>query len=213
MKAPDPATTFDHVAATYDEDGHHQHVAELLLTDLPATPTGPPDLVLDVATGTGAAAFTALRLLRPTGLLAVDISPRMVGRARERAAALDPAGRIDWRVAPAVPAPVGDGTVDLVLCASSYQFLGAAAFRDWLRVLRPGGCLAVTLPSAASFAPSPDFARLAPPDLVLPSDEGQAAEILARGGFDQVRVRGRDFGGDRPREVFLAHAVAPAARR
>ncbi|GAB2746235.1 class I SAM-dependent methyltransferase [Amycolatopsis magusensis] len=194
-----PAFLFDEQAPAYDANGFHDRVATALVDGLGNTPV---QTVLDVATGTGAAAFAALRLLDPESVTALDISGGMITRAQERAAEFDPEGRISWLVAPAVPAPASD--VDLVLCASSLHFLGLAAIEDWLRVLKPGGRVAFTLPFAGTFNPSGPIAGHVAADLPIPSDVDEAAAVAA--GFADVRVRRWETDG---RVVFLVHGRKP----
>jgi ubiquinone/menaquinone biosynthesis C-methylase UbiE len=197
---------FDSAAETYDDDPHHGVLAELLLAGLPHT-AQPPDLLVDVATGTGVAAFAALRTLDPSHVLAVDISPCMVERAIAKAAAADPDGRIDWQVAPAVPLAVPDGAADLVLCTSSLHFLGMAALQDWRRALRPGGLVAFSIPMAADFRPSPAFRDLLPTDLTIPADAAAAERLALDAGFVDVHVTiSPPSAPDRPRRAFLVHA-------
>jgi ubiquinone/menaquinone biosynthesis C-methylase UbiE len=197
------AAFFDSTAEHYDEDTFHARVAEALVTPLPEG----PELVLDVATGTGFAAYAALRL-KPARVLAVDLSPAMLARAEAKAAELDPDERIEWQVGPAVPMPVTDHSADVVLCASSLHFLGAAAFPDWLRVLRPGGRLAFSVVSGARFRRSGPFAEFVPGDLSFPADEAGAAALAK----DFVDVSAKTFtvdDGERVRSVFVVHATAP----
>jgi SAM-dependent methyltransferase len=199
---------FDSTAEHYDEDGFHDVVAEQLVRGIdPGPRTG---LVVDVGTGTGAAAFAALRALRPRAVLAVDISPRMIEHARDKAASVDGGGRIEWQVAPGVPAPVEPGEADVVLCASALHFLGTAAFEDWLRILRPGGRLAYTLPFAETFTPSGEIATFVAKDLAIPHDFQEAAAPARRAGFVDIRVEQLEVTGERQRTVFLCHAAVAA---
>jgi ubiquinone/menaquinone biosynthesis C-methylase UbiE len=197
------AAVFDGTAEHYDDDTFHARVADALVAPLPSR----PELVLDVATGTGFAAYAALRL-KPSRVLAVDLSPAMLARAEAKAAELDPSRLISWRVGPAVPMPVEDHTADVVLCASSLHFLGATAFPDWLRVLRPGGRLAFSVVSGARFRPAPPFAALVPGDLAFPTGEAEAA-ALAQGFVDVSAKTFTVDDGERPRSVFVVHATAP----
>ncbi|WP_410663043.1 DUF2203 family protein [Amycolatopsis sp. lyj-84] len=200
------AGLFDGVAAHYDEDTFHGLVADALVNGLGRTA---PERVLDVATGTGAAAFAALRL-EPGEVLAIDISPGMIARAETKAATRDPGRLITWQVASAVPSPVEDDGADAVLCASSLHFLGAAALRDWLRALRPGGRVGFSLPLASAFRPSEAFAAIVPADLKLPETEDDAAELASEAGFTEVTVKRLDVeSGDRVRSVFVVHATKP----
>ncbi|GAA4540857.1 class I SAM-dependent methyltransferase [Amycolatopsis samaneae] len=200
------AALHDELAGTYDENTFHATVADAVVDGLAAEPA--PGLLLDVATGTGHAAFAALRLA-PAAVLAVDISPGMLARAEAKAATLDPAGRITWRVGPAVPMPAEDGSADGVLCASSLHFLGAAALRDWLRVLRPGGVAGFSLPVASRFSPSRTFTMHVPADLTLPDSAEEAVAVATGAGFTDVVARRLDTDDDRPRSAFVVHARAP----
>lgn len=209
MTQPDQrlAQAFDALAGSYD-DAYHDEIARALVAL--AAPT-PAESVADVACGTGAAAIAvaAARGVRPGGapVLALDLSPGMVAAGRARAARLAPAGAIDWRVAPALPLPVVDASLDVVLCASSLHFLGRPALADWLRALRPGGRVGFSLPLAADFHPSGVFADLLAADLALPDTAADAAALAEASGFVAVAARTLAVG---PRTVALVRATAPA---
>jgi arsenite methyltransferase len=203
----DAAAAFDAVAARYDDDSTHAVIAAALVDGVAAG--GPVATVLDVATGTGVAAFAALDRLHPVRVVAVDASAGMIGQALDKARTLDPQGRIHWVVGPAVPAPVPAAGMDVVLCASSLHFLGTAALGDWRRVLVPGGRVAFSLPSAATFAPSPVFAPLVAGDLSLPRDEDEAADVATRAGFAVVTAGRLVVPGERRRVAFVVSARAP----
>jgi ubiquinone/menaquinone biosynthesis C-methylase UbiE len=192
------APQFDAAADTYDDDPHHLVIARQLVAGLRPVPR--PELVVDVATGTGFAALVALEALAPRRVVAIDVSPRMI----EKAAAKD--GRIEWRVAPAVPLDLPDGAADVVLCASALHLIGATAPPEWRRVLRPGGQAAFSIPMAADFHPSPAFAALLPTDLAVPADEAGAERIARTAGFESVRVTITPA----PRRSFLVFANAPS---
>jgi ubiquinone/menaquinone biosynthesis C-methylase UbiE len=194
---PAPAL-FDASADTYDHDPHHLVIARLLVAGLQPVPE--PDLVVDVATGTGFAAIAALETLGPRRVLAIDISPRMIEKAAAKT------GRIEWRVAPAVPLDLPDGAADVVLCASALHLIGASALLEWRRVLRPGGHVAFSIPVAADFHPSPEFAASLPTDLAVPADEAGAERIARAAGFDSVRVTTTAP----PRRSFLVFAEVSA---
>jgi SAM-dependent methyltransferase len=94
------------------------------------------DVVLDLAAGTGAVARVAARL--GAEVIASDSSAHMLEHV--------PAG-IRTLVCPATALDLPDGSVDVVLCQQGLQFVPdrAAALREALRVLRPGGVLAVSV--------------------------------------------------------------------
>ncbi len=200
MPAPalfDPSF-FDAAADTYDDDPHHLVIARLLVAGLRPVPE--PGLVVDVATGTGFAALAALDTLAPRRVLAIDISPRMIEKAATKT------DRVEWRVAPAVPLDLPDGSADVVLCASALHLIGAAALPEWRRVLRPGGQVAFSIPVAADFHPSPAFAAALPADLAVPAGEVEAERIARAAGFGSVRVTTTQA----PRRSFLVFGDAPA---
>ena len=192
------AARFDAAADIYDDDPHHLAIARQLVAGL--RPGVEPDLVVDVATGTGFAAITALETLAPRRVLAIDNSPRMIEKAAAKT------GRIEWRVAPAVPLDLPDGAADVVLCASALHLIGASALLEWRRVLRPGGHVAFSIPVAADFHPSPEFAASLPTDLAVPADEAGAERIARAAGFESVRVTTTAP----PRRSFLVFAEVSA---
>ena len=198
------STPFDADAAEYDQDTFHPYVAQQLVAGLDRE----PKLLVDVAAGTGAAAFAALRL-DPAAVLAIDLSPAMIELARAKAAAHDPDGRITWQVGSAVPLPVGDGEADAVVCASALHFLGPRALADWRRVLRPGGKLAFSMVSAERFKPTGKFADLVPRDLRVPSTLDEAAALATDAGFASATAQHVKLDqGDRVRQVFAVFAEA-----
>jgi SAM-dependent methyltransferase len=101
----------------------------------------PGQYVLDLGTGTGAVAVGAAHRVGPNGrVTAVDISPEMLGLARQRVAELA-LKNVDFREGRAEAIPAEAGTFDAVLASLSLMYAidrGAAA-RELRRVLRPGG--------------------------------------------------------------------------
>ena len=96
----------------------------------------PGDTVLDLAAGTGAVARVAARA--GAEVIATDSSAHMLEYV--------PAG-IRTLVCPATALDLPDGSVDVVLCQQGLQFMAdpVAALREALRVLRPGGVVAVSV--------------------------------------------------------------------
>ncbi|GMA52497.1 hypothetical protein GCM10025857_38540 [Alicyclobacillus contaminans] len=93
--------------------------------------------VLEVGCGTGT---TLLNIQRWTGCTVhgVDIRPKMISKARERARREGvPA---NWRVADATALPFSDESFDVVYTESVNVFLNPnEALKEYCRVLRPGG--------------------------------------------------------------------------
>jgi arsenite methyltransferase len=197
---------FDSLAGTYDADPSHPLVSDALVDGLEYGLA----LVADVACGTGIAAFAAAGRRNAGRVLAIDVSAGMIARAKAKAASLDRDGRIEFSVGEAVPLPVSPGTVDAVVCASALHFIGAAGLRDWVRVLRPGGRVAFSVPDAELFSPAPEVAAVLPNDFALPATETDAAAIAADAGFTAVAARRVSLAGERPRSVFVVHAELPS---
>ncbi|GAA5198990.1 class I SAM-dependent methyltransferase [Rugosimonospora acidiphila] len=225
MNDPDPmARAFDDLAGSYD-DAYHDEVARRLVALIAPSPD---ESVADVACGTGAVALsvaasrpaagpgarsapaTPRASAEPTApaILAVDLSAGMVAAGRARADRLGYAAAIEWRVASAVPLPVADAVLDVVMCASSLHFLGRAALADWRRVLRPGGRCGFTLPVASTFRPGGVFAGLVATDLALPETEPDAVALARAAGFTDARAREATVGS---RRVILTVATSPGA--
>ena len=137
----DVRKAFAPVAANYVTSGFHadpdrlDEVVELV-------DPRPTDLVLDVATGTGNAAFAlAPHVLRVTGL---DLTPEMLDQARAVATARS-IENVDWVLGDAEELPFPDAAFDVWIArAAPHHFhdLGRS-LREAHRVLRPGGRLAV----------------------------------------------------------------------
>ncbi|MFE0186868.1 class I SAM-dependent methyltransferase [Streptomyces sp. NPDC059008] len=201
------AGAFDELADSYDHR-HHEEIARALIAWVPP---GEGDAVADVACGAGAVARQLARSRPDTArpVLAVDLSPGMVAVGRARAAGLVPDTAIDWRVADAVPLPVADHSLDVVLCASSLHFLGRRALTDWRRALRPGGRVGFTLPLATHFRPSGRFSGHVARDLPLPRTAQEASAWAAECGFTEVDSRVLVLG---TRRVVLTSAVEPGDR-
>ena len=123
--------------------GDYAAVAERLVDDVPPrhlldrVTIEPGMEVLDIAAGTGNAALRAAEA--GAKVTAVDLTPELFARGRERAAA---AGvEIEWIQGDAEDLPFEDGRFDRVLSTFGIQFAPrhAVAAQEALRVTRPGG--------------------------------------------------------------------------
>jgi SAM-dependent methyltransferase len=88
--------------------------------------------VLDVGTGTGAAALMAAQRWPAAEVLGIDVSPGMI----ERAAAKEPRPGLRFLVADVAELPAGEG-YDLVMLVNMPPFIAPVA-----RLVRPGGFIA-----------------------------------------------------------------------
>lgn len=98
--------------------------------------------VLDVACGTGVLSLVAADIVGPTGsVVGLDMNPGMLEVAKRKSA------HIDWHEAPAEAIPFDDSTFDAVVSQFGLMFFQdkTLAIREMMRVLRPGGNLAVAV--------------------------------------------------------------------
>eukprot|EP00208_Stichococcus_sp_RCC1054_P003947 CAMPEP_0206144456 /NCGR_PEP_ID=MMETSP1473-20131121/24156_1 /ASSEMBLY_ACC=CAM_ASM_001109 /TAXON_ID=1461547 /ORGANISM="Stichococcus sp, Strain RCC1054" /LENGTH=288 /DNA_ID=CAMNT_0053540279 /DNA_START=439 /DNA_END=1305 /DNA_ORIENTATION=- len=114
------------------------------------------DSVLDVATGTGTAAFAAADCAGPNGwVMGIDLSDAMLDKARAKLKALD-SGRqsvLEFLCRDAEFAEFPANTFSSVLCSNGMAYLGdvRSAVARIHRWLRPGGTFAFNNPQAPMF--------------------------------------------------------------
>jgi SAM-dependent methyltransferase len=131
--------SWDDLAETYarrrDPDGSDATLVDDLAASLPADPT-----VLDVGCGDGARTLSRL----PAGSIGLDISRRGLELARETV----PGARLVQ--ADMAHLPLATGSVDAVTAYHAVFHVPRAdhpaVYREFARVLRPGGRLLMTLP-------------------------------------------------------------------
>lgn len=164
--ASDQALYFDMLA----EMGHTKHIGGLAATVRLMELIKPRerDHILDVGCGVGiAAAFLAQQY--GCHVVAVDITPRMLVRARERAERKGVTALTDFRVADMHALPFKDGRFDAVLAESVICFSSDKehALAEMIRVVKSGGYVAFT-EATWRIPPPPDMARQMAHALGLP---------------------------------------------
>jgi ubiquinone/menaquinone biosynthesis C-methylase UbiE len=105
----------------------------------------PDALLLDVATGTGRLPVALLGDPRFTGrVVGLDISAGMLREARKKLSRFG--GRVVVLHQQAAPLPFPDGAFEAVSCLETAELLPdrEAHFREFLRVMKPGGILLVS---------------------------------------------------------------------
>jgi SAM-dependent methyltransferase len=161
------------------------------------------ETVLELGAGTGETGFDAAALLGDDGgLISTDLSPEMVDVARRRGIELG-LSNIDHRVIDAERIELGAGSVDGVLCQSTYMLVAdpAAALAETRRVLRPGGRLALSVWGAPERNPWVSIAgmilvergHIPPPEPGAPgifslASEERTEALLNGAGFGSVRT-------------------------
>jgi ubiquinone/menaquinone biosynthesis C-methylase UbiE len=136
---------WDRRASTFDDEIGHGLVSDgqrLAWLELLSRLVGPPpQRVLDVGCGTGFLAFRFAELGH--NVSGIDLAPQMIDRARSKA---DQAGPdVDFRVGNAATLDFPDEHFDWVVARHVIWNLPepAQGVAEWLRVLRPGGRLAL----------------------------------------------------------------------
>lgn len=134
---------FDRAASDYDRFAVLQReIADRLLQRLDYCRIE-PRRVLDLGAGTGYASEALLRRYRGAQVVALDLAPAMLARARRRGG---------WLRRPlpvcgdAEVLPLADRSLDLIVSSTTLQWCNdlAGTFAECLRVLRPGGLLMFT---------------------------------------------------------------------
>ena len=131
---------WDKAASLYEEYWAAQlRPAQQRLLELAAPVPG--ERVLDIACGTGLVTFPAAKAVAPHGaVVGVDISDEMVALLRSAAQAQE-LGHVTAERSDAEQLSFPDASFDVVMCALGLMYVAdsAAAVREMLRVLRPGG--------------------------------------------------------------------------
>ena len=155
------------------------------------------DRVLDVACGTGALTLAADEIVGPSGsVVGLDANPQMLAVARRKPV------KIEWLEGRAEALPPPDRSFDAVVSQFGFMFFDdkAQALREMMRVLRPGGRLAVAVWDAVensagygAFALLLDrlFGRRVGDAFRAPfslGDAGQLHEICREAGIEDAEV-------------------------
>ena len=156
---------FDRLAPVWDSMRSPDSLGafEAGLAELPAAPRR----VLDLGTGTGAAALAMAKRFPEAEVAGVDLSDEMLARARANAPA-ELADRLRFQRADASRLPFRDASFDLVTHANMIPF-----FDEVTRVLEPGGHVLF------SFSVGPET------PIYVPTE--RLRRELERRGFDGVR--------------------------
>jgi SAM-dependent methyltransferase len=175
-------------------------VREWLISELGPQPG---ETVLELGAGVGDTGFEAAAILGEGGrLISTDFSPEMVEVARRRGTELG-LGNVEYRLIDAERIELDSGSVDGVLCQSTYMLMAdpAAALADTRRVLRPRGRLALSVWGAPERNPWASIGgmilvergRIPPPEAEAPgvfsmSSEERTKALLDGAGFGSVRT-------------------------
>ena len=166
------------------------------------------DNVLDAGTGTGMAACAAAeRVGRGGQVIGVDIGEEILEQARRKTDGL-PDRSISFLYGDMENLDFPGECFDVVLSASTLFFLPdmSAGLREWQRVLKPGGCVAVSGYGETAFRPLADLfeARIRSYGVALApvrpfswqrlTEPEQYLELFQHAGLEKVEVYAEQLG-------------------
>ena len=182
------------------------------------------ETVLDLGSGGGFDCFLAARAVGETGrVIGVDVTPEMVSKARQNGASTG-FRNIEFRLGEIENLPVADASVDVIIsnCVINLSPEKSRVFREALRVLKPGGRLAISDVVATTQLPDEMKKDLA---LYTGCIAGAASvdeliDILREAGFTDIRIKPKDESREFIRdwapgmrvEDFVVSATIEAAR-
>jgi arsenite methyltransferase len=155
----------------------------------------PGETVLDLGSGAGFDCFLAASRVGRTGrVIGVDMTPEMVTKARDNARRVQ-AANVDFRLGEIEHLPVEDASVDVIIsnCVINLAPDKGAVFREAIRVLKPGGRIAISDVVATGAMP-PEMASSVEALTGCVAGAASVQEmsaLLAAAGFEDVRVEPR----------------------
>ena len=156
----------------------------------------PGETVLDLGSGAGFDAFLAARAVGHSGqVIGVDMTPDMVSKARANAVKGGYAN-VDFRLGEIEHLPVADATVDVIIsnCVINLSPDKAQVFRDAMRVLKPGGRLAISDIVLTAELPAEMRAEVALYTGCVAGavDVATLTALMAGAGFTDIRIAPKD---------------------
>jgi SAM-dependent methyltransferase len=189
---------------TVRADRFDQGIAGYQPRFLAAAAIEPADNVLDIGCGSGTTTRAAARAASRGAVLGVDLSSRMLGLARERAAA-EQLTNVTFEQGDAQIHAFPDSHFDVAVSRNGAMFFGdpVAAFKNIARAIKPGGrlvllawqaladndwlCTFRTILAAGRTLPVPPPTAPSPFSL---SDPDRVRSLLTAAGFTEVGLTG-----------------------
>lgn len=152
--------------------------------------------VLDLGSGAGFDCFLAARQVGRKGkVIGVDMTPAMISKARQNAVKADYTN-VEFRLGEIEQLPVADSSIDVIIsnCVINLSPDKPAVFREAMRVLKPGGRLAIS--DIITRGPMPDELKNNQ-DYLCGCISGapslnEVKAMLGVAGFTEIRITTRD---------------------
>ncbi len=189
---------FDRCASAYDSPSLRfvPYCADALVE---AAKLRPGERMLDVGTGTGALAISAVQRLLPEGRVqGIDLSERMIEKAHENINKNGLGRYVDLFDMDAGDTAFRKDYFDIIAGSHSFTWLPdpQAALKGWLKILKPGGRVALTVFREEAFSPMLD--DLTQDALAMGLDWGMGADT------DNHPLNIRRYGqGEELRNLFV----------
>jgi ubiquinone/menaquinone biosynthesis C-methylase UbiE len=195
----DALPSWDDYAGLY-EAVHEPLTSQFAAAALQRVPLRGGERVLDVAAGPGTLAMLAAR--RGAEVIAIDTSPRMIARLRERVRESNVSG-IEGRIMDASDLSFADASFDAVFCVFGIMLIPdyRAALAEMARVTKPGGGVAIVMWNGlermehvqtwlrAVAGAFPSFTPTPPPESWAVLQEAQSLRrIMESAGFATIAV-------------------------
>jgi SAM-dependent methyltransferase len=166
----------------------------------------PGETVLDLGSGGGFDCFLAAKSVGESGrIIGVDMTADMVSKARQNAAKLG-AKNVAFRLGEIEHLPVADASVDVIIsnCVINLSPEKTNVFREAMRVLKPGGRLAILDVVALQTLPAEiknDLALIS--GCVGGTEKIEKIEsMLTEAGFEDIKIQPKVESRDSIREWF-----------
>lgn len=124
----------------YDDSKWHSHITHRLVESAEIRPS---QSILDIATGTGHVAIEVAQIVGNSGhVIGVDISSRMLEKARQKVTALN-LKNIEFQFGDGENINFPRNSFDRILCANAFPLMRdkAATLKLWSQFLKPGGLI------------------------------------------------------------------------
>lgn|SRR5262245_16553572 len=157
---------------------------------------GPADTILDVGCG-GGRTVQKLAALAPRGSVSgVDYSAACVRASQQTNADAVASGRVKIELGSVAALPFADRTLDLVTAVETHYYWPdlEANLREIMRVLKPGGTIALIAETVRDKQPNPLYLIVMPLLGAAHLTTREHADLLTRAGFVDVAIDTRKIG-------------------